>query len=926
MTPQKYQIGWLAAAGLGVAGNASLFTLGPVLHSIGNIGIPLFIIGMIIAWLGGLLWLNVILRHRDKVGGVAVNCFESFETRSPLLLTLVCFGYWLSWVAQAAFSALFCSTAIIQWFSLTQASSGLLAIGFMIFFIACGLIRLTWVARIIIPLAVITVILALFSGILPLMFSQIKWESISLTSAILPFPGWFGYLTAVMSGFYLISWIVPAYEVTACLAGEMKNGDKNIPKAFIVSAILSGLFFIILPIIWLGAIGADTLGSDYTAGTNWLGFELLFPGFGKTFASVSGCLFIISFMLCSGIGSVVGPSRTLVQLAEYGLFPEILSRRLNNGAPWVAVTVAGALSILIVYFNAPIWLMSATNFGYLSCMIIATIGVWLLTKDNPGLKTYTSHRYIDLSTFIICSFWLASIIFGYQQYGMHAVFIGIAFIFVGTIPYSWRKLDDTWHQGNRINWHSMNITLRVLFFGVSLFNILAYLLILNKLPETGGIVVFLNDIFVCIVLISIIIGLFITDSVAYASMQVATVSRELSQTTMVDIVNAMKALGAGALEKAHVNFKKIQIKSNRKDELGIMANNFNELEYQIESVVENIGVTRQQLDTARQKLLDANKKLEKKVQERTHELSEQYVQLQKEMAEGLKTKESLALANQNLIKTARIAGMAEVSTSVLHNVGNVLNSINVSISLIAEKLAKSKITALAKVVDLMQENNANLAKFITEDPKGKLLQPYIAELSHYLIEERDSALNELKTLDQNVQHIKDIVKSQQSLTKDMGGLQEPILLSKVFEDAIEIALPDAQSRGIKITVECSVQDEIIIDKSKLIQILLNIMRNANDSLITSQNPNKEIIIRAKTDEHQHIIIEIIDNGQGIESDNLTRIFSFGFTTKEMGHGFGLHSSALAARELRGSLAAYSDGEGKGARFELTIPFVPKNQV
>ena len=66
-------------------------------------------------------------------------------------------------------------------------------------------------------------------------------------------------------------------------------------------------------------------------------------------------------------------------------------------------------------------------------------------------------------------------------------------------------------------------------------------------------------------------------------------------------------------------------------------------------------------------------------------------------------------------------------------------------------------------------------------------------------------------------------------------------------------------------------------------------------------------------------ISYIDNGIGIPADNLTRIFGHGFTTRKEGHGFGLHSGALAAKELGGALTVESDGPGKGATFTLEFP-------
>ena len=63
----------------------------------------------------------------------------------------------------------------------------------------------------------------------------------------------------------------------------------------------------------------------------------------------------------------------------------------------------------------------------------------------------------------------------------------------------------------------------------------------------------------------------------------------------------------------------------------------------------------------------------------------------------------------------------------------------------------------------------------------------------------------------------------------------------------------------------------------------------------------------------------------IPAASLGRIFTLGFTTRKDGHGFGLHSAALAAAEMGGSLVAESDGLGQGATFTLELPMAePRN--
>jgi PAS domain S-box-containing protein len=273
--------------------------------------------------------------------------------------------------------------------------------------------------------------------------------------------------------------------------------------------------------------------------------------------------------------------------------------------------------------------------------------------------------------------------------------------------------------------------------------------------------------------------------------------------------------------------------------------------------------------------------------------------------------------HKQLMNASRQAGMAEVATSVLHNVGNVLNSVNVASSCVADSLRKSKAANLSKVVALLREHEADLGDFITNDSKGKQLPGYLAQLAEHLAGEQTAVLNELARLQKNIEHIIDIVAMQQSYAKTTGIL-ESLPIVDLVEDALRMNVGAMERHQINLLREYSETPPVLVEKHKVLQILVNLIRNAKYACDDSEKPDKQIILRV-TNGNGRIKISVIDNGVGIPAENLTRIFNHGFTTRKDGHGFGLHSGALAAKEMGGNLAAFSEGPGRGATFTLELP-------
>jgi len=299
-----------------------------------------------------------------------------------------------------------------------------------------------------------------------------------------------------------------------------------------------------------------------------------------------------------------------------------------------------------------------------------------------------------------------------------------------------------------------------------------------------------------------------------------------------------------------------------------------------------------------------------------------FVAIQRDITERKQAVAELENIHQQLVVASRRGGMAEIATNVLHNVGNVLNSVNISTGLIVESVKKSRASSLARVVVLLQEHAHDLGAFITHDLKGKQLPTYLAQLSEHLMAEQEAMVSELDSLRRNVEHIKEIVAMQQNYAT-FGGMKEMINVVNLVEDSLRMNEAALSRHHVKVVREFANVPAMNVEKHKILQILVNLIRNAKYACDESLRVDSRLTVRVANGA-DWVRISVIDNGIGIPPENLTRIFNHGFTTRKEGHGFGLHSGALAAKEMGGSLTVQSDGLGQGAAFTLELP-CPKQE-
>jgi len=358
----------------------------------------------------------------------------------------------------------------------------------------------------------------------------------------------------------------------------------------------------------------------------------------------------------------------------------------------------------------------------------------------------------------------------------------------------------------------------------------------------------------------------------------------------------------------------LRVDESAQGEIGELCRNFNQMLSRVEA--------------GEQSVRSIQARLEDRVTQRTQELISSNERLTEEMT----TRTELS---QKLIESSHAAGMAEVANNVLHNVGNVLNSVNVSASLIRESVRGSEVADLLQVLEMIEDRQDELGTFLTRDPRGAQIPAYFQYATQLLQEERQALMHRSNELCRNVDHVIDIIATQQSYS-GLSGLNQEVAIDDLLEDALQINGARIAAQDVQVSRDFSGDTTITVDKQKVLQILINLVKNAVNALndVVSDEGDETVAEAAKQEgfepqlcltivrNEDTIQIQIRDNGIGIESENLARIFQHGFTTRPSGHGFGLHSAAIAATELGGSLNVKSDGPGQGAEFHLHLPVKP----
>ena len=347
------------------------------------------------------------------------------------------------------------------------------------------------------------------------------------------------------------------------------------------------------------------------------------------------------------------------------------------------------------------------------------------------------------------------------------------------------------------------------------------------------------------------------------------------------LVRAMERVGAGSLSE--------RVQPTGNDEIDRLARQFNSMVQTLEQHDHTIR--------------DLNTNLERKVRERTQQLE--------------LTLQDLRAAQTQLTDVAHRAGMAEIATGVLHNVGNVLNSVNISATLLHDRIQKSKLEDINRLVGRLGDRGSDLQEFFEGDRGPKFIE-YLSKLTAALNSEREDLRQEVDSLTEKVGHIRGIISAQQSYARRVC-FREQVDARKLVQEILEMHRSSLARHQVRVATDYGDVPPAHLEKAKLIQVLDNIVKNAIESMSDTEGVPRSLTIRTELRDGKRARIVISDTGRGISPDCMSALFTYGFTTKRKGNGFGLHSSALAMSALGGSIRVRSEGIGKGATFEVEFP-------
>jgi signal transduction histidine kinase/amino acid transporter len=539
-------ISWVGASALALGGsNQSLFLIGALLVAQGTMAIPLLALGLVLSYMATPGWIELSCMFPNRVGGIAATCAEAFRPYSAVLANLTGVCYWWGWVPTCGLTAIVSAQAIHQWY-LPHTSVKLVATLIVVAFTAVNLCGLKWAVRVAKPIAGIAFLLALCSGLIPVFFGHVDWHRALDFHLNSPFGGAFGHLTSVMTGLYLIGFAAPALEAAACHIGEMKNPAVDQPKAMWSSGGMASVFFVLLPVVWLGMFTAGPLEGNL-AGV-----------IGPTFTPVLGSLtkaaavgFVVFNMSCGTLQPLSGASRTLSQLSEDGLLPRIVGfRSRRTDAPVIAILVTASASVIFLLAGDPISLVAAANLTYLIGIALPSIAVWLLRRNEPNRpRTYRARDSSILLGMIAAVVWLLATILGFAQFGLPIVTFGLALAFSGSLAYAWRAHGDRRRSGGRVPGRSIYLKLTGAMLLVLVLDAVGYLVTV-KLVGSGNdaLMAVLKDIFVVIGLLTISVGLILPGMIAHSISQMEDDALDLAKGTLTQLTTAREAMAGDSVD------------------------------------------------------------------------------------------------------------------------------------------------------------------------------------------------------------------------------------------------------------------------------------------------------------------------------------------------------------------------------------------
>jgi diguanylate cyclase (GGDEF)-like protein len=584
--------------------NQMVFLVAALIAAHGSGAVPILIVGLALSWAAAPGWTELVLMWPERVGGIAATCAEAFRPYSPVLANLTGVCYWWGWIPTCGFTAILSATALHAWY-VPFIPVTPLAIAIVVAFAGINLMGVRTVTRVAIPVALTAAFLALLSAVIPIIAGTVDVGRATSFTLKTPFEGAFGALTSAMAGLYLVGFAAPAFEAATCHVGEMRDPGRNLPRAVFASGAMAGLFFLVLPLVWLGTIGTGGMGGELS--------DTLGPTFAPLFAGVAksaAVWFMVANMFMGTMQPLAGAARTLSQLSEDGLLPRSWARRSSRDVPWVTTLITAGFAIGALLLGVPTWMIAAANFAYLIAIALPSIAVWLLRRNEPEReRPWRAPRGTIVLGVGAAGVWFLATALGFEQFGLPTVLMSLGLAYAGSLLYTWRRVSDRRRSGQPSVKRSLQLKLTGAMIGVIVLDGAGYLLAVSYVPKTDpALISLLQDIFVAVAMLTVAVGLILPGMIGHAVEQVAAAADRLATGTLADLTRAMRALSIGDLSAAKARIDVLPVNVTTRDEVGAMATSFNTMQREV-------GRTAEALDGAREGLAAAEQKLERSLRQ-----------------------------------------------------------------------------------------------------------------------------------------------------------------------------------------------------------------------------------------------------------------------------------------------------------------------
>ncbi|MDQ1641934.1 MAG: hypothetical protein QOJ90_1285 [Actinomycetota bacterium] len=579
--------------------NQSLFLLGVLLIGQGSAAVPLLVIGLLLSLVAMPGWIELLLMWPNRVGGIAAVCGEAFRPYSAVLANLAGTCYWWGWVPTCGLTSLLSAAALHAWY-LPAVPVTPMAIGILLLFTGLNFLGIRKVTSVSVVIAAGAGLLAFLSVVIPVFTGHVDWQQATHFALKSPFDGIFGSVTSAMAGLYLIGFAAPAFEAAGCHVGETKDPNRNVPRAFYASALMAGLFFVAIPVVWLGVVGPHGLEGDLSQ-TLGPTFAPLFGGFAR---GAAVCLIVLN-MFHGTLQPLAGASRTLSQLSEDGLLPRVFAKRSARDVPWVATAGTAAMSIVFLLLGDPVWMIAAANLTYLIGIALPSVAVWLLRRHSPTLaRPYRAPRGLVGLGLFAAAVWALSAVLGFQQFGLPTVVFGLALAYSGAGLYALRTWQDRRRSGQIGVRTSLHKKLTGAMLLVMSLDSVGYLIAVRFVNSADpGLIAALEDIFVAVSLITITVGLVLPGVIAHTAAEVASAADRLATGTLSEFTRAMENFASGDLDSASAPYNTKRIVVHSSDELGAMAESFNMMQDEVGRAATALAVARNEMRGSRSNLV-----------------------------------------------------------------------------------------------------------------------------------------------------------------------------------------------------------------------------------------------------------------------------------------------------------------------------------